>query len=148
MNETISICEKSAFFSYENEKKCGRVEIISFFEKYQMPDTEQQYTLILKFTPSEYSPSKFINKNHQMKIDMNMDNFYNFILSLKCLYGKANTKVPNLLESKFIGVSNGKEKEFTISLDQNYYQIPLEIKDIFLNETDKEILQVSSFFNE
>jgi len=132
MNKTLDIFDESIFLTYD--KKCGRVEIISFFEKYQMPDTEQQYTLILKFAPGEYGSSKFIDKNHQMKIEINQPNFSKFIRSLKCLYGEENTKNPNLFESKFNGVSKEKEQEFTISIDQKFYQIPQKIKDILPNE--------------
>ena len=133
MNKTLDIFDELIFLTYD--KKCGRVEIISFFENYQIPGSEQKYTLILKFIPGEYSSSKFIDKNHQMKIEINLDNFYKFIRSLKCLNGEENTKNPNLFESKFIGVSKEKEQEFTISIDQKFYQIPQKIKNIFPNET-------------
>ena len=134
MNETFPIIYESVYLTYEKEKKCGRVEIISFFKKYQIPGTEQKYTLILKFTPGEYGSSKFIDKNHQIKIEIDQQNFFNFIRSLKCLNGKENTKNPNLFESEFIGVSKGKEQEFTISIDHGFYVIPDKIKNILPTE--------------
>jgi len=134
MNETLDICENSVFLSYNQDKKCGKVEIISFFENYQIHGSEQKYTLILKFTPGEYGLSKIINKNHQMRIEIDQHNFFNFIRSLKCLDGKENTKNPKLFESKFNGVSKGKELDFTICIDQGFYIIPDNIKNILPNE--------------